>query len=150
MDKNRSGLLILRAIPSKEAEDLVVAFLLRYAKNVSPDQLAEKIKKTPLILSRNISEEKGIKLAKNLKEMGAMAEFELHPLADQGSYQTPETFFLRPFESKPRPLTKKKPRHGQKRLSPSRSRGVIIALVSIFLIATLSMLAWQLYRIIAP
>lgn len=45
MDKNRSGLLILRAIPSKEAEDLVVAFLSRYAKNVSPDQLAEKVKK---------------------------------------------------------------------------------------------------------
>ena len=150
MDKDRSGSLILRAIPSEEAEDMVVAFLSRYAKNISPGRLAEKVTKTPVILSRNISEEKGNKLAKYLKEMGAIAEFELHTSADQGSNRIPETPSFRPFELKPPLITKEEASQSQKRLSPSHSKGVIIILVSIILIATLSMLAWQLSRMLVP
>lgn len=167
MDETRSGKLILRSIPSKEAEEMVVAFLLRFAKNITVEQMAEKVKHTPYVLSSNIAEEKGRKIAKNLKEMGAIAEFEPHtpePEFDQytpeaevepsapvvEAFRTPATSDFIQSELGSPQLAKPKPDLTQERPPTSPSKRLVTALVSVLLIVGLAMLAWQLFRILTP
>ena len=167
MDETRSGKLILRSIPSKEAEEMVIAFLLRFAKNITAEQMAEKVKHTPYVLSSNIAEKKGRKIAKNLKEMGAIAEFEPHtpePEFDQytpeaeveppapvvEAFQTPATTDFVPLEQSSPRLAKPKPNLTQERPQTSPSKRLVTALVCALLIVGLVMLAWQLFRILTP
>lgn len=167
MDETRSGKLILRSIPSKEAEEMVVAFLLRFAKNTTAEQMAKKVKHTPYVLSSNIAEEKGRKIAKNLKEMGAIAEFEPHtpePEFDQytpeaefeppapvvEAIRTPDTTDLVQSELSSPQRAKPKPDLTQERPPTSPSKRLVTALVSALLIVGLAVLAWQLFRILTP
>jgi len=167
MDTNRKGKLILRSIPSKEAEEMVVAFLLRFAKNTTAEQMAEKVTHTPYVLSSNIAEEKGRKIAKNLKEMGAIAEFEPHapepafePYTPDDEFESPapvleairtsEGTDLVPSELSSRQRAKPKPDLTQERSPTSPSKRLVTALVSALLIVGLAMLAWQLFRILTP
>ena len=167
MDETRSGKLILRSIPSKEAEEMVVAFLLRFAKNITVEQMAEKVKHTPYVLSSNIAEEKGRKIAKNLKEMGAIAEFEPHtpePEFDQytpeaevepsapvvEAFRTPATSDFIQSELGSPQLAKPKPDLTQERPPTSTSTRILPASFSVLLIVGLAMLAWQLFRILTP
>jgi hypothetical protein len=155
MDQTRSGKLILRSIPSKEAEEMVVAFLLRFAKNITVEQMAEKVKHRPYVLSSNIAEEKGRKIAKNLKEMGAIAEFEPHTPEPEFDQYTPEAEVEPPAPAveafrTPATTAKPKPDLTQERPPTSPSKRLVTALVSALLIVGLAMLAWQLFRILTP
>jgi hypothetical protein len=167
MDETRSGKLILRSIPTEEAEEMVVAFLLRFVKNITVEQMAEKVKHTPYVLSSNIAEEKGRKIAINLKEMGAIAEFEPHKHEPEFDQYTPEaevespapvveafrtpvtTDFIQSELGSPR-LAKPKPDLAQERPPTNSSKRLATALVSALLIVGLAMLAWQLFRILTP
>lgn len=74
MDTAR-GVLILNTLPDEETENKVVQFLSRYTKTLPADELKQIIKKTPLILSKNISENKGRIIESRLKELGGSVTF---------------------------------------------------------------------------
>jgi len=54
------GRLVLHSIPTKETEEMLVSYLGRIVKNVSSEKVAQKIKQTPFVLSKNISNKKGL------------------------------------------------------------------------------------------
>ncbi len=69
------GKLLLYNIPNDQNLDKVVTFLSRYTPKDQQKKLASLIRKPPVILSRNISEEAAEKLIKSLKKLGAKAKF---------------------------------------------------------------------------
>ncbi len=83
------GVLILNEVPDQQAEERVIEFLLRHARNASKETLSAMIKHTPVILSRNVTEQTGRKLVAALKKLGASASFV--------SKESPEELIV-PFE----------------------------------------------------
>ena len=59
VNEREFGKLVLHSIPSKEAEEMVVSYLSRMVKNVPAEKLAQRIKKTPFVLSKKIFVKKG-------------------------------------------------------------------------------------------
>lgn len=77
-DSPEYGKLIIHSIPTKETEDMVVSYLSRMVKNVPAQQLSRKVMRTPCVLSKNIAAKKGERIAQNLRDLGARADFVPH------------------------------------------------------------------------
>ena len=142
------GKLVLHAIPTKETEELVISYLSRIVKNVPAEKLAQKIKITPCVLSKNIAVKNGEKIARNLRDLGAKVDFVPHNPGAQGleplrhATLTPEfeSIHLMPEQNKSQPI---KPPG-----SSSFGKRLTTAIVVIILIAVFSVLSWQLYQLV--
>ena len=69
------GTLILESLPDMETEEKIIQFFTRYNKSLSTNKLKTMIKKAPVVLSRNIPENKGEILVNKLKELGGSVSF---------------------------------------------------------------------------
>jgi putative nucleotidyltransferase with HDIG domain len=69
------GTLILKAVPDDEVEEKVKAFLGKIFRNVSEEKVASLVKKTPVVLSKNVPISAGAKIVANLKKLGATVDF---------------------------------------------------------------------------
>ena len=143
------GRLVLHSIPTKEIEEMVVSYLSRIVKNVSSEKMAQKIKQTPFVLSKNISNKKGGKIAQNLRDLGARAEFVPNIAAARDPDQLSETTLLEISESPLPESIQKKSHPSRPQDSPSLSKRIFTAIVVICLAAVFSLLAWQLYHLLA-
>ena len=106
MEGAQRGKLILEAVPNREVEQNVVIYLSRLTRHVPPEVLAAKITRTPIILSKNILAEQGVKIAADLEKLGASAAFIPHGARGTGVKQT---------LAKPSPVSPPLPKHGGKK-----------------------------------
>ena len=142
------GRLVLHSIPTKETEEMLVSYLGRIVKNVSSEKVAQKIKQTPFVLSKNISNKKGEKIAQNLRDLGARAEFVPHIAWARDPDELPGADLLEISGSPLLESLQKKSHPFRQQDSPGLGKKVITAIVVICLAAVLSLLAWQLYFLI--
>jgi len=71
-----TGRVVIEAIPKDdEGKKKLSAFLMRHSEHATPDSIALMISQLPVILAKNISEEKGRVLAAILEKQGAKARF---------------------------------------------------------------------------
>lgn len=149
VNESEFGKLVLHSIPTKETQEMVVSYLSRIIKNVPAEKLARRIKITPFVLSKNIAAKKGERIAQNLRDLGARAEFVPHdpgarglePVSEMASGPELESIQMMSEQNKPRQLA-----------SPESSRfgkHLITAVVVFMLIAVFSLLTWQLYHLLA-
>ncbi|MFC1882001.1 hypothetical protein ACFL2S_10965 [Thermodesulfobacteriota bacterium] len=117
-------------------------------KNVPAEKLAQKIKITPFVLSKNIAVKKGERIAQNLRDLGAKAEFVPHNSEAQGPYRISETALSPEFESLHLMSEKNKSKQPNRPVSSSTGKHLITAIVIIILGAVLSLLTWQLYDLL--
>ena len=147
-DKSQSGKLILISLPTKETEDMVVSYLARKVRNVPAEKLARKIRKTPSVLSKDIAAKKGQRIAHNLRDLGAKAEFVPHEpgppvferLSDEASLSEIDTIQV---------ISKQQAASQQNQPRSLRAgKKVMTAIVVMILIAVFSLLTWQLYHLL--
>jgi hypothetical protein len=147
-NENPMGRLVLHSIPTKETEEMLVSYLGRIVKNVSSEKIAQKIKQTPFVFSKNISSKKGEKIAQNLRDLGARAEFVPHVAVARDPDQLSDTDLLE-ISGSPLPESIQKKSHPSRQQDSSGlGKQVITAIVVICLVAIFSLLAWQLYVLI--
>jgi len=147
-NENPMGRLVLHSIPTKETEEMLVSYLGRIVKNVSSEKVAQKIKQTPFVLSKNISNKKGEKIAQNLRNLGARAEFVPHLAWARDPDELSETDLLEISGSPLLESLQKKSHPSRQQDSSGLGKQVITAIVVICLAAVFSLLAWQLYFLI--
>lgn len=75
MATQANGKLIIRGIPSEDVAQKVFSFVCANAHNTSPEVVADKLKKLPLVLSSSISAQAGSRAVQLLADMGAEAVF---------------------------------------------------------------------------
>ena len=79
MTDQMNGMVILNAIPDAGVEQKVGEFLSRHARNMPVDKLKDRIKKTPLVLSKNTTEKIGKTFDSKLEMIGATATYVSKP-----------------------------------------------------------------------
>ena len=147
-DGSEFGKLVLHSLPTKETEEMVVSYLSRIAKNVSAEKLARRVKITPYVLSNNMAAKKGEKIAQNLRDLGAKAEFVPHdsgarglePLSGISLAPESESIQLMSGQNKPQKLSRPE--------SLPSGKPLVTAIVVIILIAVFSLLGWQVYHLV--
>ena len=142
------GRLIIHSIPTKETEDMVVSYLSRVVKNVSAQKLSRKVIRTPCVLSNNIAAKKGERIAQNLRDLGARADFAPHDLAARGSTRSSEIPSASDIESLDLIYEQNKTEPNRPPQSRGANKHMITTLVVIILIAVFSVLAWQVYELL--
>ncbi|NVN89843.1 MAG: hypothetical protein HXX11_04500 [Desulfuromonadales bacterium] len=75
MATEANGKVIIRCIPNEEVAQKVFEYVCSNARNTSPEIVAVKLKKLPLVLSSSISPHAGSRVVQTLAEMGAEAAF---------------------------------------------------------------------------
>ena len=75
MPSQMNGMIILNAIPNDSVEHKVWEFLSCHAKKIPADKLKDLIQKTPVVLSKNVSEKVGKTIVSKLEMLGASATF---------------------------------------------------------------------------
>ncbi len=148
VNENVYGRLVLQSIPTKEAEEMVVSYLSRIVKNIPAEKLAQKVKLTPFVLSKNIADKKGERIAQNLRDLGARAEFVPHDSVAPDPKPISETAMGHELESLLLLAEKNKSRQPERTESPSLAKRLITASVVILLVAVLSLLTWQVYHLV--
>ena len=148
VNEGEFGKLVLYAIPTKEAEEMVVSYLSRRVKNIPAEKLAQKIKITPFVLSKNIAVRKGEKIAQNLRDLGAKADFVLHNPEPKGLESLSQTTVTPEFESIHLMSEQNKSQQLNQPGSSRFGKRLITASVVVILISVLSLLAWQLYHLL--
>jgi hypothetical protein len=142
------GKLIIHSIPTREIEAMVVSYLTRMAKNVPAKKMAQKVRRTPLVLSKNIAVKKGETIAQNLRDLGARAELVPHksgaqiPTRVAGLTSAPEISSHDLLYEKNEPRPPKEPK------SDDTAKKLITTVVVIVLVAVLTLLAWQVYDLL--
>ena len=86
------GELILEKIPDLETENKIIQFLSQYTKNLTPDKLRLALKKTPVTLIKNIAENEGKIIEKQLIKLGAIATFRLHQDEEETDFIEDESY----------------------------------------------------------
>ena len=147
-NKSEYGKLIIQSIPTKETEDMVVSYLSRMVKNVPAPKLARKLKRTPFVLSKNIAAKKGERIAQNLRDLGARAEFVPHDMQAQGSTLGAENEVPPEIESLDMIFEKNKPSPTRPPQPEGSAKGLITTVVVILMVAVFSLLAWQVYDLL--
>jgi len=142
------GRLVLHSIPTQETEEMVVSYLSRMVKNVPAEKLAQKIKIVPFVLSKNIAAKKGERIAQNLRDLGAKAEFVPHDSGAQGPDGITETALGPEFESRHLMSEKNKSKQPNQPGSSSFGKHLVTAIVVIILAAVLSFLTWQMHDLL--
>lgn len=69
------GKVIIRCIPNEDVAQKVFEYVCAHARSTSPEIVAVKLKKLPLVLSSSISSPVGTRVVKTLEDMGAEAAF---------------------------------------------------------------------------
>jgi len=147
-NKSEYGKLIIQSIPTKETEDMVVSYLSRMVKNVSAPKLARKLRRTPFVLSKNIAAKKGERIAQNLRDLGARAEFVSHDMQAQGSTLGSKNELPPEIESLDMIFEKNKPSPNRPPQPEGSAKGLITTVVVILMVAVFSLLAWQVYDLL--
>lgn len=142
------GELIIQSIPTRETEDMVVSYLSRIVKNVPAPKLARRLARTPFVLSKNIAAKKGERIAQNLRDLGARAEFVPRELEAQSPAFGPEKALAPEIESLDMIYEKNKPAPAELPQPENSSKGLITTMVVILMVAVFSLLAWQVYDLI--
>jgi hypothetical protein len=148
INKSEYGRLVIQSIPTKETEDMVVSYLSRMVKNVSAPKLARKVMRTPFVLSKNIAAKKGEKIAQNLRDLGARAEFVPHDLEARASTRGSERALTPGIESLDMIYERNKPGPTQPPQSEGSAKRLITTVVVITLVAVFSLLAWQVFDLL--
>ena len=149
MDDKAYGRLVLHSIPTKETGEMVVSYFSRIVKTVSSEKIAQKIKHTPFVFSKNISKKKGEKIAQNLRDLGARAEFVPNVAVARDPDQLSDPALLEISESPLLESIQKKSHPSRPQDSLGLSKRIFTAIVVICLVAVFSLLAWQLYHLLA-
>ncbi len=147
---NRSefGKLVLHSLPTKETKEMVVSYLSRIVKNVPAEKLAEKIMTTPYVLSKNIAVKNGERIAQNLRDLGARAEFVPHDPDSRGLEPLSEIAITPEFKSVRLMPEQIKPQEPARPGSSTPGKHLVSAIVVIILIAVFSLLGWQVYHLV--
>ena len=148
INKSEYGRLVIQSIPTKETEDMVVSYLSRMVKNVSAPKLGRKVMRTPFVLSKNIAAKKGEKIAQNLRDLGARAEFVPHDLEAQGPARGFENELTPEIESLDLIYERNKPGPTQPPQSEGSAKRLITTVVVIIMVAVFSLLAWQVFDLL--
>jgi hypothetical protein len=149
INKSEYGRLIIHSIPTRETEEMVVSYLSRMVKNVSSQKLAQKVRRTPFVLSKNVANKTGEKIAQNLRDLGARAEFVPHDLEARGSTRISATVLASEIESLHPVFESNKPGPTKPPESESSAKRLVTGVVVIILVAVFSLLIWQLYNLLA-
>ena len=147
-DGSEFGKLVLHSLPTKETEEMVVSYLSRIAKNVSAEKLARRVKITPYVLSNNMAAKKGEKIAQNLRDLGAKAEFVLHDSGARGLEPLSAISQAPEFESIQLTSEQNKPQKLNRPESLTSGKPLVTAIVVVILIAVFSLLGWQVYHLV--
>ena len=147
-ESTEHGRLIIHSIPTKETEDMVVSYLSRMTKNVTAQQWSRKVMRTPCVLSKNIAAKKGERIAQNLRDLGARADFVPHDLEAQESPRASEIPSGSDIESLDMIFEQNKPEPIRPPQTSGSNKPMITTLVVIILIAVFSVLAWQVYDLL--
>ena len=147
-DGSEFGKLVLHSLPTKETEEMVVSYLSRIAKNVSAEKLARRVKITPYVLSNNMAAKKGEKIAQNLRDLGAKAEFVPHDSGARGLEPLSGISLAPEFESIQLMSGQNKPQKLSRPESLPSGKPLVTAIVVIILIAVFSLLGWQVYYLV--
>ncbi|MCG6916412.1 MAG: M48 family metallopeptidase [Deltaproteobacteria bacterium] len=73
MDIVDTGQLTLEALPDGKSEEAIVAYLAKFFKSVSRERLVGLVKKTPVVLSTNVSAATAKRIIAELERLGATA-----------------------------------------------------------------------------
>lgn len=149
INKSDFGKLIIQSIPTKETEDMVVSYLSRMVKNVPAPKLARKLMRTPFVLSKNIAAKKGERIAQNLRDLGARAEFVPHDMEARGPALGSENKLPPEIESLDMIYEKNKPTPTELPQSEGSAKGLITTVVVILMVAVFSLLAWQVFDLLS-
>ena len=147
VNESEFGKLVLHSIPTKETEEMVVSYLSRIVKNVPAGKLAQRVKITPYVLSKNMAAKKGERIAQNLRDLGARAEFMPHDPGTQGLEPLSEYALAPELEAIQLMSEQNKAQQLSQPGSSRFGKHLISAIVVIMLIAVFSVLTWQLYHL---
>ena len=142
------GELVLHSIPTRETEEMVVSYLARIVKKVSAEKLTKSIKITPFVLSKNMAVKNGERIAQNLRDLGAKAEFVPHEPGGRGPEPLSETALTPEFESIQLMSEQNESQQLTRPGSLKSGKHLVTAIVVIMLIAVFSLLGWQLYHLV--
>ncbi len=148
VNESEFGKLVLHSLPTKETQEMVVSYLSRIVKNVPAEKLAHRIKITPFVLSKNIPVKNGERIAQNLRDLGAKAEFVLHEPGPRGLESLSEIALTPEFESIQLMPEQNKPQELNHPGSLKSGKPLVTAIVVIILMAVFSLLGWQLYHLV--
>lgn len=148
VNKSEFGKLVLHSLPTKETEEMVVSYLSRIVKNVPAEKLAKTIKITPFVLSKNMAAKNGERIAQNLRDLGAKAEFVPHEPGTRGLEPLSEIALTPEFESIQLMSEQNKSQQLTRPGSLKSGKPLVTAIVVIMLIAVFSLLGWQLYHLV--
>jgi hypothetical protein len=148
MSNVKSGKLVLKEVPPGDIEKKVVLLLLKFAKSASLEELTEKVRNTPYVLSNNIAAEKAVLILEAFQKLGATAVFIPHiaeePAAESFTPVISEPRFTfgptADLEEDSSPVQPKAKKNGGRRLT--------MILITILLILSLGYLARQLWPIL--
>ena len=144
MSNSKRGILVLKEIPGGEAEKKVLSFLLRFTKKTVNEQLKQKIKNTPFVLSKDIPSEKADLLSEALQKLGASTTFVPHtsdrkPPDREISAVKAQRMYGHLYHQ----LPKKEKISVQPHPKKNGARRRVMILTFILLILSLGFLAWQ-------
>jgi hypothetical protein len=148
VNESEFGKLVLHFLPTKETEEMVVSYLSRIVKNVPAEKLAQRVKVTPYVLSKNMTAKKGERIAQNLRDLGAKAEFVPHDPGAQGLEPLSGIALPPELESIQLMYEQNKPQQLSQPGSSRFGKHLITAVVVVMLIAVFSLLTWQLYHLL--
>lgn len=140
------GSLIIEAVSDSDSEARLVELISRFLRRGSREALAERIRNPPFVIGEDVSRKTGEKIARVLRKLGASVTFAPH---SQNREETMEGEFRenRPVArtaDPPPPHAPGEPANpgpkGQKR------RLVRTVLVFLIVVASLSLLGWQIYQ----
>ena len=75
MDVVDTGQLTLENVPGGKSEEAIVAYLVKLYKSISRDKLVGLVKRTPVVLSRNVPATTARKIIDQLEKLGATAVY---------------------------------------------------------------------------
>ena len=149
VNESEFGKLVLHSLPTKETRAMVVSYLSRIVKNVPAEKLAERIKTTPFVLSKNMAVKNGERIAQNLRDLGAKAEFVPHDPVARNLEPLTEIAVTPEFESIQLMSDHNNSQKPNRPGSLKSGKHLVTAIVVIMLIAVFSLLGWQLYHLVA-
>ena len=148
MSNVKSGKLVLKEVPPGDVEKKVVLLLLKFAKSASLEELTEKVRNTPYVLSNNIAAEKAVLILEAFQKLGATAVFIPH-MAEEPAAESFTPVISEPrFTFSPTADLEEDSPPVQPTAKKNGGRRLTMTLITILLILSLGYLAWQLRALI--
>ena len=142
------GRLIIHSLPTRETEEMVVSYLCRVVKNVTAQKLARKVMRTPCVLSKNIAAKKGERIAQNLRDLGARADFVPHDIDARNTARAAEIPSASDIEPLEMIYGQNKSIQDRPPISGGSNKRLITVLVVVILVAVFGVLVWQVYDLL--